>query len=68
MEMPQWKRAVYDSSATSTTAIWHRRLGHIMLRSVKKLFQQNMVKGMHITDSDSQDSGTCKACLEGKQT
>ena len=56
------------NSATGTTAIWHCRLGHIMLRSVKRLFQQNMVKGMHITDSDSYDLGICKACLEGKQT
>jgi len=55
------------NSATGTTAIWHRCLGHIMLRSVKRLFQQNMVKGMHITDIDSHDSGTCKACLEDKQ-
>ena len=56
------------NSTTSTTAIWHCRLGHIMLRSVKRLFQQNMVKGMHITDRDSYDSGTCKTYLEGKQT
>jgi len=27
-----------------------------------------MVKGMHVTDIDSHDSGTCKACLESKQT
>jgi len=56
------------NSATGTTAIWHCRLGHIMLRSVKRLFQQNMVKGMHITDIDSHDSSICKACFEGKQT
>ena len=56
------------NSATGTTAIWHRHLGHIMLRSVKRLFQQNMVKGMHITDSNSHDSDTCKAYLKGKQT
>jgi len=56
------------NSATGTTAIWHCHLGHIILRSIKRLFQQNIVKGMHITNSDSHDSGTCKACLEGKQT
>ena len=39
-----------------------------MLQSIKRLFQQNMVKGMHITDSDSHDSGIYKAYLEGKQT
>ena len=58
---------VSTNSTTSTTAIWHCLLGHIMLRSIKRLFQQNMVKGMHITDSDSHDSGICKACLEDKQ-
>ena len=55
------------NSATSTTAIWHCHLSHIMLQSVKMLFQQSIMKGMHITDSNSHDSGTCKACLEGKQ-
>ena len=55
------------NSATSTTAIWHYHLSHIMLQSVKMLFQQSIMKGMHITDSNSHDSGTCKACLEGKQ-
>jgi len=56
------------NSATGTTTIWHCYLGYIMLQSVKRLFQQNIVKGMHITDSNSHNSGTCKACLEGKQT
>ena len=56
------------NSTTGTTAIWYHYLGHIMLRSIKRLFQQNMVKGMHITDSDSHDSGIYKAYLEGKQT
>jgi len=56
------------NSATGTIVIWYHCFGHIMLRSVKRLFQQNMVKGMHITDSNSHDPGTCKAYLEGKQT
>ena len=55
------------SSSTGTITIWHCYLGHIMLRSVKKLFQKNIMKSMHATDSDSYDSATCKACLKSKQ-
>ncbi|KAF5356898.1 hypothetical protein D9756_006429 [Leucocoprinus leucothites] len=39
-----------------------------MLHSVKKHFQKNMVKGMHLTDDEAHDPATCKACLKGKQT
>ena len=59
---------ISTNSSTGSITTWHCQLGHIMLQSVKKLFQQNMVKGMYITDSTGHDLVTYKACLEDKQT
>ncbi|KAF5363875.1 hypothetical protein D9756_000060 [Leucocoprinus leucothites] len=66
--IPQTALVASTNTSTGSIDTWHRRLSHIMLHSVKKLFQKNMVKGMHLTDDEAHDPTTCKACLEGKQT
>jgi transposase InsO family protein len=43
--------------------LWHRRLGHLNVRSVKAL--QSIVNGMHIKDGAS-NSAVCEGCIEGK--
>ncbi|KAG2121902.1 hypothetical protein DEU56DRAFT_689932, partial [Suillus clintonianus] len=45
----------------------HRRLAHIAPESVKKLFEQDMVKGMEVSGSITHEKQVCKPCLEGKQ-
>src|SRR5262249_8060408 len=69
-DTPPHLSALVASSNTSSDSLdtWHRRLGHIMTRSVQKLFRQDMVKGMNISNDEGHHSTTCKACLEGKQT
>src|SRR5579875_408018 len=45
--------------------LWHRRLGHLNVKSVKAL--QSMVNGMQIKDATS-NSTICEGCIEGKFT
>jgi len=54
---------VSTNISTSLVTIWHC---YIMLWSVKKLFQQNMVKNMHVTDNDSHNLNVYKSYLEDK--
>ena len=49
-------------------SIWHRRLGHAMMRSVKKLSDLLMVTGMNLSDVGDVDKTHCIPCLKGKIT
>ena len=50
--------------ATATTSLWHKRLGHLNVASVKKL--ETMADGMNLI-KDPEAEKLCPPCVEGKQ-
>jgi transposase InsO family protein len=49
--------------------LWHRRLGHIGLSSLRKLILNDMVKGLPLTPEDiDKASHTCDVCMKTKLT
>nr|GFB04509.1 ribonuclease H-like domain-containing protein [Tanacetum cinerariifolium] len=45
--------------------IWHRRLGHLNVKTMNKLVRHNLVRGLPTKSFDNDH--TCTACLKGKQ-
>nr|GFB06659.1 putative ribonuclease H-like domain-containing protein [Tanacetum cinerariifolium] len=45
--------------------LWHRRLGHLNVKSMNKLVRHNLVRGLPTYSFDNDH--TCTACLKGKQ-
>ncbi|GJR56740.1 putative ribonuclease H-like domain-containing protein [Tanacetum coccineum] len=45
--------------------IWHKRLGHVNFKTINKLVEDNLVKGLPIKHFENNQ--TCVACLKGKQ-
>ncbi|KAM0997729.1 hypothetical protein ACFX2C_007581 [Malus domestica] len=62
-----WKNSQLVLKASidaSSTWIWHKRLGHLNLRSFKQLRENEMVHGLpHLENID----GVCNGCQFGKQ-
>nr|GEV81542.1 ribonuclease H-like domain-containing protein [Tanacetum cinerariifolium] len=55
---------VAKASADECT-IWHRRLGHLNVKTMNKLVRHNLVKGLPTKSFDNDH--ICTACLKGKQ-
>nr|GEY73069.1 hypothetical protein [Tanacetum cinerariifolium] len=53
-----------ESSANECT-LWHRRLGHLNVKTMNKLVRHNLVRGLPTKSFDNDH--TCTACLKGKQ-
>ena len=53
----------HQMSQSAPLELWHRRLGHLNVKSVKAL--QSMVNGMQIKDGAS-NSAVCEGCIQGK--
>nr|GFC39212.1 putative ribonuclease H-like domain-containing protein [Tanacetum cinerariifolium] len=45
--------------------LWHRRLGHLNVKTINKLVRHNPVRGLPTKSFDNDH--TCTACLKGKQ-
>nr|GEU83584.1 putative ribonuclease H-like domain-containing protein [Tanacetum cinerariifolium] len=45
--------------------LWHRRLGHLNVKTMNKLVRLNLVRGLPTKSFDNDH--TCTACLKGKQ-
>ena len=61
-ELPQKK-------FTGSLTMWHKHLGHVTKATVKKLFKEQMVKGIEINKHDGKDeTHQCSTCLKGKMT
>ncbi|GJR89690.1 putative ribonuclease H-like domain-containing protein, partial [Tanacetum coccineum] len=45
--------------------LWHRRLGHVNFKTIKKLVKENLVRG--VPTKRFENDQTCVACLKGKQ-
>ena len=55
--------------AKASLSVWHKQLGHVMTRSVKKFLESSMVTGMElIDDSTNHADGECIACIKEKTT
>jgi hypothetical protein len=52
------------ASVTECTWVWHKRLGHLNLRSLKQLREQDMVHGLPFLE---ETKGVCEGCQLGKQ-
>lgn len=54
------------AAAVDTNALWHRRLGHIGMRSINHMVKKGMVTGIkpNITDT----LGVCEPCVMGKHS
>ncbi|CAM8888209.1 unnamed protein product [Rhodiola kirilowii] len=54
------------SSRSDESEMWHRRLGHVNFRLLKRLHNQNLVIGLpKVSEVPNQ---VCSACAKGKQT
>nr|GFA67182.1 hypothetical protein [Tanacetum cinerariifolium] len=45
--------------------LWHKRLGHLNVKTMNKLVRHNLVRGLPTKSFDNDH--TCTACLKGKQ-
>ena len=55
--------------AKASLSVCHKRLGHAMTHSIKKLLESSMVTGMElIDDSTNHADGECIACIKGETT
>ena len=53
-------------ASSSETNLWHRRLGHVNLKTINKLSKLNLVRGL--PQKEFQCEEHCVPCLKGKQT
>ncbi|CAL8085699.1 unnamed protein product [Prunus armeniaca] len=64
LSLMQTDQIALKASVTECTWIWHKRLGHLNLRSLKQLRENEMVPGLpHLEDVN----GVCAGCQMGKQ-
>ncbi|GKB38184.1 putative ribonuclease H-like domain-containing protein [Tanacetum coccineum] len=56
---------LYAKATIDESNLWHRKLGHVKFKTMKKLVKGNLVRGLpsKIFDNDH----TCVACQKGKQ-
>ena len=54
------------ASDENSLTLWHLRLGHLNNQDVKKLSNENMVKGLKVNSKDV--PADCEGCLLGKQS
>ena len=47
----------------NSSMLWHRRLGHISIKRIKRLVKDGVLKTLDFTDF-----GTCVDCIKGKQS
>lgn len=53
------------TNAITETALWHERMGHLNIGSMKTMAREQMVRGLDITPKDM---GKCEVCLQAKMT
>nr|GEW82003.1 hypothetical protein [Tanacetum cinerariifolium] len=56
---------VFAEATLDESNIWHRRLGHINFKTMNKLVNGNLVRGL--PSKIFENNHTCVACLKGKQ-
>nr|GEW00665.1 putative ribonuclease H-like domain-containing protein [Tanacetum cinerariifolium] len=56
---------LFKKATTDESNLWHRRLGHINLKTINKLVKGNLVRGLPTKVFENKN--TCVACKKGKQ-
>nr|GEV27765.1 ribonuclease H-like domain-containing protein [Tanacetum cinerariifolium] len=56
---------LFIKSTLDESNLWHRRLGHINIKTMNKLVRENLVRGL--PSKLFEDDHTCVACQNGKQ-
>nr|GEY49213.1 putative ribonuclease H-like domain-containing protein [Tanacetum cinerariifolium] len=56
---------LFVKATINESNIWHRRLGHIKFKTMKKLVKDNLVRGL--PNKVFENDNTCVACKKGKQ-
>ncbi|GKB16981.1 ribonuclease H-like domain-containing protein [Tanacetum coccineum] len=56
---------LFAKATSDKSKLWHRRLGHLNFKTMKKLVKKNLVRGLpsKLFENDQ----TCVACQKGKQ-
>nr|GEY86461.1 Gag-Pol polyprotein [Tanacetum cinerariifolium] len=56
---------LFSKAASDESKLWHRRLGHLTVKTMNKLVKRNLVRGLpsKLFENDQ----TCVACQKGKQ-
>ncbi|KAI3821373.1 hypothetical protein L1987_08940 [Smallanthus sonchifolius] len=54
-----------SKASVDESALWHRRLSHVNIKTINKLVKDNLVRGL--PDKEFQLEDHCIACLKGKQ-
>ncbi|GJY11395.1 ribonuclease H-like domain-containing protein, partial [Tanacetum coccineum] len=60
-----FKLADKSQATLDESMLWHRRLGHVNLKTINKLVKENLVRGLPAKCFENDQ--TCVACLKGKQ-
>eukprot|EP00795_Rhopilema_esculentum_P014459 gene14460-biopygen4243 len=64
--LPMNELAHEANSADDSLQLWHQRFGHLGVKNLKTLQDEELVEGLKF--NDSKDMQFCEACVEGKQT
>ncbi|GJU24381.1 putative ribonuclease H-like domain-containing protein [Tanacetum coccineum] len=56
---------LFSKSTIDESKLWHRRLGHVNLKTMNKLVKGNLVRGL--PSKTFKNDHTCVACQKGKQ-
>ena len=63
---PMESFAAVAKSKANTVQVWHRRLGHVCVATIKKMAAKGMVDGLEICGGDPKND-FCEGCILGKQ-
>nr|GEW44876.1 putative ribonuclease H-like domain-containing protein [Tanacetum cinerariifolium] len=58
---------LFAKATLDESNLWHRRLGHIIFKTMNKLVKGNLVRGLPSPSKVIENNHTCVACKKGKQ-
>lgn len=64
--MDESKLCLLTSSSAASSEVWHRRTGHLNMKSLN-LMREGAVTGISYSDKSDINKNTCTVCCEGKQ-
>jgi transposase InsO family protein len=63
------RSAAMAAKSETRAAVWHKRLGHAPLRTIRKMLADKMVEGLDVNDEELKALGEahCESCTRAKQ-
>ena len=55
------------TESQSNLALWHKRMGHLGVKNLRKLVKENMGTGIEFKDTVKDEKFFCESCIIGKQ-